>query len=320
MVTHIYDVKDCPQIEMPSVVGIGVFDGVHLGHQKIIQQISQAARQAQLLSIILTFDPHPDEFFSQKPIPLIQTLDQRINTLQAAGIQRIIVVRFNHHFAFLPAEDFLRRIILGCLKARLIIIGENFRFGHQRQGTPELLQKWGPKLGFATRIVPSLRADGQTISSSLIRELLRQGRIEEANHLLGRPYSIEGMVTTGQARGKQLGFPTANLESPNHLLCQGVFISVVEWGDRKWPALTNIGRCPTFKQEKTQVECHLLHFQGHLYGEKLKIYFYHKLRDEKQFPSARALTDQIKKDRQQAEDYFHHHQVLEKNNPSSKKK
>lgn len=312
MVTHIYEVKDCPQINTPSVVGIGVFDGVHLGHQKIIQQISAEAQEKQLLSIILTFDPHPDEFFSRRPLPLIQTLEQRIQTLQAAGIQRIIVVRFNQHFAYLPAEEFLRRIILGCLQAKIIIIGENFRFGHQRQGTPELLQKWGPRLGFTTLTIPSLKADGQTISSSLIRKLLSQGQIEEANRLLGRPYCIEGTVITGQSRGKQLGFPTANLASSNHLLCQGVFISVVEWAGRQWPALTNIGRRPTFNQTQTQVECHLLHFRGHLYGEKLKIYFYHKLRDEQQFPSAGALAEQIKKDRREAEDYFQEHQVLEK--------
>lgn len=312
MVTHIFELKDCPQISTPSVVGIGVFDGVHLGHQKIIQQISTTADQKHLLSIILTFDPHPDEFFTQRPLPLIQTLKQRIQTLKAAGIQRIIVVRFNQHFASLPAEEFLRQIIVGSLRAKVIIIGENFRFGHQRQGSPELLQEWGPKLGFTPLIIPSLKTNGQTISSSLIRQLLREGQIEEANRLLGRPYCIEGTVVAGQARGKQLGFPTANLESANHLLCQGVFISVVEWNGQRWPALTNIGRRPTFKPSHPQIECHLLHFQGHLYGEKLKIYFYHKLRDERQFPSAGALAEQIKKDRLEAEDYFQEHQVLGK--------
>lgn len=312
MIIHLYDVDDCPHLQSPSVVGIGVFDGLHLGHQKIINNINLKAKESGFLPVVLTFDPHPDAFFSKKQIPLIQTLDQRVQSLLEAGLKRVIVVRFNQKFASLSAEDFLSQVLLGCLKAKIIITGENFRFGHQRQGTPETLKKWGPQMGFTPLTIPSLKVNGQIVSSSYIRELLYSGKIEKANQLLGRPYSIEGVVIPGQARGNQLGFPTANLETSNHLLLSGVFITVVEWQDQKWPALTNVGRCPTFNQNKTQVECHLLNFNGELYGEKMKIHFYHKLRDEKQFPTAKDLAEQIKKDRQEAEDYFNHHQLGDK--------
>jgi len=306
MVINLYDIDDCPQVESSSVVGIGVFDGLHLGHQKIIQHIMLNAQEFGYLPLVLTFDPHPDSFFSKKPLPLIQTLNQRVESLLEAGLKRVIVVRFNQKFASLSAENFLSQVLLGCLKAKIIVTGENFRFGHQQQGTPETLKKWGSQMGFTPITIPSLHVNGQIVSSSYIRQLLGQGKIEKANQLLGRPYSIEGVVIPGQARGNQLGFPTANLETDNHLLLKGVFITVVEWKDQKWPALTNVGCCPTFNQDKTQVECHLLNFRGKLYGEKMKIHFYHKLRDEKQFPTAEALASQIRKDRQDAEDYFNH--------------
>jgi len=293
-----------PALSKAAALAIGNFDGVHLGHQKILDLVVKKAWQQDLIPIVLTFFPHPDNFLGKDRIKLIQTLDQRLAEIEKHGLEIALVATFNKKFASLTGQEFVSKILVNLMRARVVAVGEKFYFGRHRQGDISLLKRLAPRFDFLVFTLKSIKKKGMIVSSSLIRQLLQEGNIEQANLLLGRRFNIEGEVIKGKSRGKILGFPTANINTQNEIVPPGVFISKVEVDGRQMPSLTNIGSCPTFGQKEVNIESYIMNFNKNLYGQKLKIYFIKKIRSEIKFASSEALAQQIKKDIAAAEKYF----------------
>ena len=293
-----------PALSPGTALAIGNFDGLHRGHRRILRLLVTRARAAGLPSCVLTFSPHPERFFKGRPISMIQTLDQRLNGLAEAGVDIALVLPFDRPLARLSAEAFVRRVLVRAFRTRLVIVGRGFRFGRSREGDVALLRSLGRAAGFATLPVPPLAWKGRTISSSLIRDLLSRGRVGTVRTLLGRPFEVEGDVVRGEARGRRLGFPTANIETPNEILPRGVFFTRFRVDGEDHPALTSVGVRPTFGRSDMTVESHLLRFRKDIYGEAVKIFFLRKLRDENRYAGPSALIARMKKDREAAVRYF----------------
>jgi len=283
-----------------SILAIGNFDGIHLGHQKILQLPKKHA----LPSLVLTFSPHPEKILGGKIVKMIQTLDQRVREIEKFGIEAVLVVPFDEKFSSLSGQDFIRQIVVNTLKAKEVIVGENFRFGKNREGDISLLRQSAARFNFQVHSIPPVVKDGMAVSSSLIRSSLQEGKIEIANDLLGRLYEIEGSVIKGKARGKALGFPTANIETENEIIPPGVFISTAWIDSKSFPSLTNVGNRPTFHQNETIIESFIINLNKNLYGEKIRVNFIKKIRDEMKFKTPNDLSQQIKKDLEKAKDYF----------------
>lgn len=296
--------EDIPALERGTAAAIGNFDGIHLGHQQILRFLVDQSQKKNLLSLVLTFFPHPDQYFGKKPFNLIQTLNQRLQEIERNGIDAVIVLTFGQSTANLASQDFIKKIMIGAAQAKTIVVGENFRFGKNREGSIRIFEELAEVFNFEFFSIPSLKKNGKVISSSWIRALLKEGEIKQSNSLLGRPYEITGTVVKGMSRGKNLGFPTANLLSTNELLPEGVFLTKVKYGETFFPALTNIGIRPTFGQKRMNIESHILDFSGDLYGRTLGIQFYSKLRDEINFKTPELLLRQMNKDLISAKKYF----------------
>ncbi len=287
-----------------SILAIGNFDGIHLGHQKILQLLEEKAKKYALPSLVLTFSPHPEKILGGKIVKMIQTLDQRVREIEKFGIEVLLVVPFDKKFSSLSGQDFIQKIMINTLKAREVIVGENFRFGKNREGDISLLRQSAARYNFRVHSIPPVVKDNLIVSSSLIRSSLQEGKIEIANNLLGRLYEIEGSVIKGKSRGKALGFPTANIETENEIIPPGVFISTALIDSKKFPSLTNVGNRPTFPHEETIIESFIMNLNKNLYGEKIRVNFIKKIRDEIKFKTPDDLSHQIKKDLEKAKDYF----------------
>jgi riboflavin kinase/FMN adenylyltransferase len=287
-----------------TIITVGNFDGVHLGHKKILQFLVQEAQKYDLFSLVLTFSPHPDLILGKGKVKMIQTLDQRLNAIEKFGVQGVLITPFNKEFFNLSSDEFIQKIVVSALKAEEVVIGENFQFGKKREGNINTLRALGAQLNFRVHEIPKFIKDGRTVSSSLIRNLLQEGKIEEANILLGRHYEIEGKVIKGKDRGKVLGFPTANIETENEIIPRGVYVSQVMIDSRTYPSLTNAGFRPTFGPEDMQIESYIIDFDKKLYGQEIAVRFIKKIRDEIKFKSPEELSLQIKKDLGQAKAYF----------------
>jgi riboflavin kinase/FMN adenylyltransferase len=288
----------------PSAAAIGNFDGLHLGHQKILRRLVERARQHGLYSVVLTFSPHPEKVLGHCRMAMIQTLPQRLAGIQAHGIKGTLVVPFNRAFSLLSTEEFIKEVIIRTLRARVVIVGENFRFGRNREGGIRDLMRLGQKLEFSVYPVSPVTRGSEVVSSSRIRSLLGEREIIRANALLGRPYEIEGRVIRGASRGRALGIPTANLETANEIVPEGVFVTTTELGGSVYSSLTNIGVRPTFGEGRRQIESWLFDFDGNIYRRKIKLRFLKKVRDEKKFDSSPALVSQIRKDITRARNFF----------------
>jgi riboflavin kinase/FMN adenylyltransferase len=287
-----------------SILAIGNFDGIHLGHQKILQLLEEKAKNNALPSLVLTFSPHPEKILGEKIVKMIQTLDQRVREIEKFGIEAVLVVPFDEKFSSFSGQDFIQKIVVNTLKAKEVIVGENFRFGKNREGDISLLQQSASRLDFRVYSIPPVVKDGLVVSSSLIRSSLQEGKIETANDLLGRLYEIEGSVVKGKSRGKELGFPTANIATENEIIPPGVFITT-SWIDSKsFPSLTNVGNRPTFHQKETIIESYIINLNKNLYGEKIRVNFIKKIREEMKFKTPDDLSQQIKNDLEKAKDYF----------------
>jgi len=321
--------KHLPSLSKDCVVAIGNFDGIHLGHQKILQILVREARKYGLVSLLLTFSPHPEKVLGIRGVkmlqtldqrlgeiekyglqyvvvlPFDQTLDQRLGEIEKYGLQYVVVLPFDQKFAHTPAEKFIRTVILQKLKAKKVIVGENFKFGQNREGDISKLRALAAEYHFKVQSISPVVKQGNVVSSSLIRELLQQGKPEKANILIGRPYEIEGTVIKGKSRGRHLGFPTANVYPLNEIIPTGVFISEVGISSKLLPAVTHVGSKPTFNDKDTHIESYIMDFKKNLYGERIRILFLRKIRDEKKFDSPEALSLQIKKDLESAKRYFH---------------
>ncbi len=295
------------RIARPTVLTLGVFDGLHLGHQLVMSTVVERARALAAVPTVLTFDPHPRAVLHPESAPpLLQTFDQKIEAFGVLGIEQVIVIRFNQAFARIEAEDFLRDVAGERLQAQEIYLGRGFAFGRERRGNIELLRKVSEQLGFHAAEVPEVRLRGQRISSSAIRRLLAEGRVNLARRMLGRPYGVEGRVVHGEERGRAIGFPTANLRPQNRVIPRtGVYVTatLIEGVWRR--SVTNVGTRPTFEADsEPTVETYVMNWTGNLYGDAVRVRFLHRLRDEKKFASVDELKRQIERDRQRAEGYF----------------
>jgi len=299
-------------IQRPTVLTLGVFDGLHLGHQRIMQTVADRAKIVGAHATAITFDPHPRAVLHPESAPpLLQTLDQRLANFEVLGIEQAIVIRFNRDFASNPAEDFLREIVHDRLHAKEVYLGKGFAFGKDRGGNIELLRRMSSELGFFADEVDEVRLRGMRISSSKIRELLAAGRVNLTRRMLGRPYGVEGMIIRGNRRGHTIGFPTANLKPHNRVIPKFGVYATATLLDGKWRrSITNIGVRPTFETDvEPSIETYIFDFDGDLYGDVLRVRFLHRLRDEKKFSGIDELKAQIQKDTQRALNYFRHEGV-----------
>jgi len=295
------------KIARPTCLTLGVFDGLHLGHQRIMQTVVERAKATNTIPTAITFDPHPRAVLHpENAPPLLQTLDQRLAAFEVLGIQQTIVIRFTKDFAANEAEEFLREIVHERLQAKEVYLGKGFEFGRNRGGNIKLLKKMSAELGFFADEVPEVRLHGQRISSSKIRHLLVEGNINPARKMLGRPYGVEGQIEHGSQRGHEIGFPTANLKPKNRVIPRnGVYVTATLI-DHVWRrSITNIGVRPTFETEvEPSIETYIFDFDGNLYGDVLRVRFLHRIRDERKFNGIVELKAQIEKDTRRALNYF----------------
>ena len=287
---------------------IGMFDGVHLGHQQVIRQAVSDAHQLEAASLCVTFDQHPAKVIAPERAPLlIQNLSQRLGAIEALGVEATLVLPFDEVMCQIPAEAFIRGLHVDLGRIHSICVGAHFAFGHGRDGNLELLQQLGQDMKFVVHGLSNLSLDGETVSSTRIRAAIAEGQLDAAGQMLGREYALAGEVVKGDQRGSEIGFPTANLDVTD--LCtppNGVYAAHAEVNGSTHRAAVNIGLRPTVAEAEPtlHVEAHLLDFEGDLYGEVLTLTFVGKLRDEKPFDSLDALKAQIEKDIVQARYLF----------------
>ncbi len=281
-----------------TVVTIGNFDGVHRGHQFLFSLARQTAEDLDLRAVAVTFAPHPLKLiFPERRLFLITPPAKKIRLIAACGLDALVFIPFNREFADLTAPEFARLVLVEQLGVHTVIVGGNYRFGRDREGDVDRLRRLGDELGFATVGAPTFLVDGRPVSSTRVRQHIMAGEVQEAARLLGRYYTIEGVVGHGKNRGKQLGFPTANLRSEAELYPrEGVYAVWVDYGGRRWNGVLSIGYNPTFGDTGLTVEVHILDFAGDLYGETLKIHFLKYLRGVMTFTGMEALKEQITAD------------------------
>jgi riboflavin kinase/FMN adenylyltransferase len=306
-------VRGSGSLEKPlerCVLTVGNFDGLHVGHQRIMATVTSRARAFEGEAAVYTFEPHPRKVLQPERAPrLLTTLEQKLELLEAAGVDVTIVEPFDLEFARLPAERFVREVLFERIAPLEVYVGYDFRYGRDREGSMRTLTELGPHLGFAVTIVPEVKLGSRDVNSTRIRELLETGYVADAALLLGRHYTIRGRVIEGQRRGRTLGFPTLNLAAENEVLPQaGVYACTVRFLDAGAPAagsvhraVTNVGRRPTFGDvDRPLTEAHLLDFSADVYGRRVEVAFVEHLRDEQRFPSVDALREQIARDAEAA--------------------
>jgi len=299
-------IAEFPAERNPVVATIGNYDGMHLGHQAILHEVRLDAHRRGLASLLITFDPHPLSVVAPDKQPsLLQTRQQKLDSLARSGPSDVLIIAFNREIAALSGEQFFSDLLGDRVRFAAIHVGENFRFGRRRSCDQVSLQRIGGWRGFSAHCVPSLRLNGETVSSSVIRAAVSDGRVERAGRMLGRPFSVVGLVVRGDGRGRGLSFPTANLEVTNDLLpARGVYVAETVVGARPHPSVVNVGVRPTFDGRRLVVEAHLLDYDGDLYGEQVELRFLARIREEMRFADAGELTAQIARDRDAAALFF----------------
>ncbi|MBI4778138.1 bifunctional riboflavin kinase/FAD synthetase [Candidatus Desantisbacteria bacterium] len=281
-----------------SVVTVGIFDGVHLGHQKIIAEVVESASMSGAESVVMTFDPHPEEVILSKSPPFLLPLGERIRLIEEMGVSLMIISDFTTQIADISAEEFVRDILVDRLRTSKICVGYDYGFGKDRTGGIELLRELGHVYGFETEVVPPVKINNEIVSSTKIRCCIAQGKIAQANDMLGRKHTIKVSVVHGDKRGRILGYPTANCLCKDDILlpCVGVYAARVWIDNIRYNGMANIGYCPTFRGEELRFEVHLLDFQGDLYGRELMVTFIDRIRDERVFDGMEELLEQLRKD------------------------
>jgi riboflavin kinase/FMN adenylyltransferase len=314
-------IRQSNQLQAPGrkvCVAIGVFDGVHLGHQQVIRQTLTDAEQQEAIAVVITFDRHPNVIVAPKRVPeLIYSLPQKLRAIESLGTDVTLVIEFNEAFSRQTGEQFVRRLARDFAHIHSICVGSTFTFGHKRSGNVDLLRKLGKELHFIVHGLAAVALDGHVVSSTRIRDAIRSGQLDIASQMLGRGYSLAGNVVRGEALGKKLGFPTANLDTsglvmpPNGVYAAHAHVVGSEQVGRGVPtapayrAAVNIGVRPTVGgQTPRRVEAHLLDFKGELYDQELELTFVDKLRAEKKFDSMDALRSQIGRDVEAARRLF----------------
>ena len=294
------------------VATIGNFDGVHRGHQAIISGLKVKSGEMGLPLVIITFDPHPEEFFlGSKAPPRLTSCRDRLMAMEQLGVDCAICLRFNARLAETTAEQFIQQCLVDGLKVKYLLVGDDFHFGKGRRGDSAMLREWGAREGFRVGSIESCLDSGVRISSTRIRSLLQHGNLEEAERLLGRPYTISGRVVHGDKRGRSWGFPTANLLLSREPPLRGVFaVDVTGLGEARLAGVANLGRRPTVGGTRLLLETHLLDFDREIYGERICVEFLHKIRDERKFETFEELKNQIARDLQQAREIFCMHERM----------
>lgn len=292
------------------VLTIGNFDGVHRGHQSVLRQLQLKAQELGLPSCVMVFEPQPLEFFAPNSAPArISRLRDKYHAMTELGIDQLLCVKFDRHFAELSADEFIQKVLVEKLNVRFLVVGDDFRFGIQRCGDFALLEAAGKKYGFQVLSTATFLHEEQRVSSTLLREALKAGNLKQVHRMLGSPYVITGRVAHGAKLGRTIGFPTANIHLKRLVVpLQGVFAVAVHVDNKKYSAVANIGFRPTVNGTRSQLEVHLFDFSGDLYGKQLRIDVCHKLRDEQKFESFAALQAQITEDARQAREWFAEHQ------------
>ncbi len=293
--------------KLPVALTIGNFDGVHLGHQALLQRLKQEAQSRGLATAVVLFEPHPREFFSPQQAPTrLTSLREKLEIIAALGVDRVHICRFNRTFAQTPAASFMHALY-DELAARFVLIGDDFRFGSGRGGDFALMEKVAAQRGFAVQAMQSVLQGDVRVSSTAVREALARGNLQAARRFLGRHYSISGHVEHGNSMGKQLGFPTANIQlQHNRPPVSGIFVVRVRIEGGEWHnGAASLGVRPTIAENgKPVLEVHLFDFNEQIYGKHLHVEFLHKLRDEAKFPDLQSLTMQIALDVTQAKQWF----------------
>jgi riboflavin kinase/FMN adenylyltransferase len=290
----------------PVVATIGNFDGVHLGHQAILASVIEAAKARSTPSLLISFDPHPLAVVAPSRRPkLLQTRRQRMDGLEATGLDGMLLLPFDRELAALTGEEFFAAFLSARIRFAAVHVGRNFRFGRARSGDIRLLESIGAGLGFSVVAVPPVAVDGETVSSSSIRTAIEEGDVTLAAAMLGRPFALTGEVVRGQGRGRTLEFPTANLAVENETIPRnGVYVTETLVLASSFPSITNVGIRPTFGGSQLTVETHLIDADEDLYGERLELRFLARLRDERAFAGPTELSDQIARDQAAATSYF----------------
>lgn len=288
-----------------TVITIGNFDGVHIGHQKIIDKVVELSKKYNFESILFTFNNHPMNYFGVD-IELIMSEKKKIELIFERGIKHLISIDFTDEFANLPAELFIRELLVKKLKSRYIVVGYDYRFGKKRQGDFNLLNMLSSKYGYTAIKIDKVVIDKLTVSSTNIRKLIKEGNIELANKMLGREFEMEGVVTEGDNLGKLIGYPTANINYKNYIVPKyGVYITKTFVGQDEYPSLTNVGIRPTIvDKNEVRIETYILNFNRDIYGQNVKISFLKYLREEMKFDSFNKLKLRIDEDVNIAKEYF----------------
>jgi riboflavin kinase / FMN adenylyltransferase len=293
-----------------SIITLGNFDGLHLGHQELLKMVIQRAREKSAVSLVVTFRPHPLKILApEKCPPLISIYEEKIQLFEKLGIDVLVKIPFTRDFSAKSPEAFVKDILCETLGAKEIFVGYNYRFGKGRAGNIKTLKGLGERFGFTVREVEQVSLNGEVISSTKIRELVRDGEVEHAAALLGRPYAITGIVVKGDGRGKGLGFPTANIAPKHEIIpADGVYAVRLYVRDKFYDGIANIGLRPTFDKKNLTIEVHVFDFNEDIYGEEISLYFIRKIREEIKFENADALTRQIRSDIETAKATLARHQ------------
>ena len=293
----------------PHAVTIGNFDGLHLGHQAMLARLQDVARARGLPSCVLSFEPHPREFFTPEQAPArLSSLREKAECLQRMGIDRLHVFRFDRAFSALSAEAFIEQVLGTTLQTRYVLVGDDFRYGARRTGDFALLKQAGQSLGFDAEFLPTVEVAGERASSTAVRQALAAGELEHAERLLGRPYSISGRVMHGDKLGRDIGFPTANIQlKHNRPPLLGIFaVEVYGLNGEPLPGAASLGKRPTVKNPDAVpvLEVHLFDFNTEIYGRRVRVDFLHKLRDEEKYPDLDSLVAQIRRDVDNAKQFL----------------
>lgn len=291
-----------------SVLTIGNFDGVHAGHRQLLRRVIELGREHRLKPAVLTFDPHPTRVVAPHRAPrLLTSIEERIALIRQQGVEEVVVLPFTSEVAHLSPLEFVDRIVVGQLHARIVMVGDNFRFGHKQAGDINTLSDIGQRFGFQTQIVDAVRRRGRVVSSSEIRRLIEEGNVAMSGRLLERPYSLSGDVVSGHGIGSRQTVPTLNLRTPAEVIpAEGVYITCTRDSetDERWNSITNVGTRPTFGGDDLTVETFLLSSFDGLTPGRVSIEFLRRVREERKFDSAEALKQQILRDVGRAQTFF----------------
>ena len=301
----LHDCRHFPSSQRSSVT-IGNFDGLHLGHRRILLDLVRMAAASRTASVVMTFSPHPLQVLHPGKAPkLIIPTEDKIARIESLGVDYLLLVKFDEELSRLSGEGFIREILVGSLKVQYVFVGHNFVFGHKRSGNVALLEALGREFDYTVHVIPPVAVRGRRVSSTGIRDLIRSGRISQANRLLGRYYTLQGRVIPGQSLGRTVLFPTLNLEPQNEILPgNGVYVTLAIFEGKSHTAVTNVGSRPTVSGTSLSVETHLLEHTPEATPSNLELQFLHRLRNEQKFPSVDELKKQIAKDIQRARRFF----------------